>query len=225
MDVAESWFSNCYLKPQQFKISSIRSRDFEGILKDAIDQSVCLFELKYLENPNITAVIDKTFEEAGTKSDDGLIPFPKWKEIKSILRDKIGEAVSQLKNNAIKLSEVEQQSLPRIIFILTTQVGNIGESEIVDAIKGGRRFEFPHKESKVICPARYGYNSELNGNTAIDVFSDQFISGVIVIYPITLKFEEGCGIQKVLVINNKMAKNEIPKLLFEGLKSVNIISV
>ncbi len=219
MDIGEQWFLNCYLNPRQFKVSPVRRKDFEGIIKDGKENNICLFELKYLENPNRKDKVDKAFCEA--KNNDELIPFPEWKNIKSDLRDRITKATKQLKDNVALLSEKEGQGLPRVIFIITTQVGNTGESEVVDAIKGGRRLEFDGK-SKI----RFGYNSEFNDNTAINIFSDRFISGVIVIYPMTLKFQEEFGIQKVLVVKNKVAESEIPKILFDGgYRSVKIISI
>lgn len=221
MDNGERWFSNCYLEPRHFEVLPIRTRDFEGIIKDRGGNNICLFQLKRLESPNRKEKIDRAFCEA--KNNDELIPFPEWEGIKSDLRDRITKAAKQLKDikdNAILSAEKGRQELPQVIFLITTQVGNIGEDEVIDAIKGGRRLEFGG-ESKI----KFGYNSELDNNASIDIFSDRFISGVIVIYPVTLNFQEECKIQKVLVIKNQIAKNEIPEILFERLEFLKVISV
>ncbi len=162
----EAWFEDAYLPSLSLKNRRIKAGDFEGVLYGA-GGDVALFELKLITLQNHQEKVNAAFEEARRNGNGLLIPSPQWEEIKSRVRDNIGEAVKQL------LERMPDVSIPRIVF-LALNTPDVAVAEIEYAITGGIEGRIVGKE------LRYNYRSETSDNReAVDLFFDPRISGLI----------------------------------------------
>ncbi len=189
----ETWFDENYLPSLRLINKFIKSRDFEGMIRDDA-RDVALFEVKLITLPEYQKEVDEELKVAPARGDEDLQPSPKWKEIKSNVANHIRKAVDQL------LKKLPEKDIPRIIFLILN-TPDVKVSEIEDAITGGVIGQISN--GKLVCT----YQSRISDNKeAIDLFSDEEISGLIAI--------KLCGSHSYhsFIFRNSKAKFPIPPI-------------